>query len=135
MPICKQRTEVIAMVDPTTGQPLPSPDKPYLLLLIDEGAEDLEAGTFQVFHNRRDTFEFLTSTLGNYDLVNSYVLSGKLQFGSEVSIYSFLRMCMEKNYFPDHTEFTVEDLTSYLPPDLWDDNKLAALYRREIGVR
>lgn len=124
------KVEVMELFDPVTGAPIKKDDKSYLLLLVDSGSETYDEGQFMVLRGRRATFEFLISTLGNYDVIHSFILSGKIPFGKEVSIYSFMRLCITK-HFPD-SDVNVDELPVYVS-DGDSDIDLDRLYSQEIN--
>lgn len=114
MAIFKQRKQVVALVDPVTREPIEiEEDKPYLLILADAGSEDFEQGTWFAMRGRKTVFDYLISSLGNYELLHSYVLSGKISLGGEVSVYSFLRLCLTKHFVDGEHGLTVDELDSY----------------------
>ena len=144
MPIFKQTIDVLNFVDPQTQEDQEF-NKPYLLLLTPAGGYDYEAASiddgYKEFtgiglRGRRLTFDYLKDQLGNDDLIHSYVLSGKIPLGKEVSLYTFLRLCITQ-YFSKSTDgLTLEDLnalayeTSGIDPDKVD---LDILFSREAN--
>ena len=137
MPIFKQLKEVVQFVDPITKAPIKPDDKGYLLLLVDSGSEEFENGEFVGVRGRRAAFDYLISSLGAYDLIHSYVLSGKIPLGNEVSVYSFLRLCLEKHYTSGEAgDLTTDDLASYAQATEEESNTdLDLLYVSEMNRR
>lgn len=141
MPIFQQKIDVMGFVDTVTHED-EGFNKPYLVLLTEANSyenNDIQDGfrEFQAFgiRGRKVAFEHFQEQLGNYDLLHSYVLSGRIALGNEVTLYTFLRLCIEK-YFAQSTSMTVEDLdsiayqTSDVDPEKYDLN---VLYMRETG--
>lgn len=110
MPIFKDLKQVVSLVDPITREPIDIDEKGYLLLLVDASSDQFENGEFIAMRGRRATFEYLVSSLGNYDILHSYILSGKIALGGEVSVYSFMRLCLEKYYGSEDMGITVNEL-------------------------
>jgi len=129
MPIFK-KNPMEKVFDPITGRPVESDEKEFLLILVDRGSESTDEGSFVALRGRRATFDYLTSTLGNYDLLNSYVLTGNIPLGKEVSLYSFLRYYMETKF--QNSDFTTDDLVNYIDEIEYVD--LDARYSREINA-
>lgn len=133
MSILRERKEVVALHDPTTGQPIEFDEKPYLLLMVPAGSDDFESGEFYALRGRKNVYEWLVSQYPNFDILHSYVMSGNIKFGEEVSIYSFMRMLLEKRFGEEN--LTMEELIDFVldqNPDM-DESKLQALYLNEMN--
>ena len=142
MPVFRQTIDVLSITNPETLEEQEF-NKPYLILLTDAGTyEDRnDLDSFQEFNaiamrGRRAVFDYLKAQLGNDDLIHSYIMSGKISLGNEVSIYTFLRLCIIK-YFSQSTDgLTLEDLnaiayeTSGLDPERCN---LDVLFSREAN--
>ena len=142
MPLFQQKLDVMGFVDVNTHEEQEF-NKPYLIILtpannynIDEndGYKEYEAVGIR---GRRLVFDHFIDQLGNWDLYHSYVLSGNIPLGKEVTLYTFLRLCIEK-YFAQSSPITVDDLNGLffetnndLDPDKFD---LDILFRREVGI-
>lgn len=133
MPIFKNLKQVVEFVDPITKEPIQSDDKGYLLLLVEAGAGDFETGEFVAVRGRRIAFDYLANSLGNYDLIHSYVLSGKIPLGNEVSLYSFLRLCLEKHYTENEAGISLDDLAMYAQNENEASIDLDLLYVNELN--
>ena len=112
MPIFRERKQIVQLFDPTTREEVIIDDKPYLLLFVLVGSDTTDEGEWMALRGRETVFQYLLQAFMNYDCLNSYVMSGNLGLGKEVSIYSFLRMLIEK-YFPDQG-LTVDELDEYV---------------------
>ena len=145
MPIFKKKIEVMGFVNPETQEDLEF-DKPYLLLIKEfdqEGSVENELGDdYQEFNavamrGRRTVFDYLFNRLGSFDLIHSYVMSGNIPLGKEVSIYTFIRLCIIKYFAQSNNGLTVEELndityqTSNIDPEKFD---LDVYYSREINA-
>ena len=141
MPVFKQLLDVMGFVDVETKEDQEI-SKPYLILLTDAGCYDdteLE-DSFREFQalamrGRKAVFDYFCDLLGSYDLIHSYVMSGKIPLGKEVTLYSFLRLCVER-YFAQSSAISIDELdtmayqTSNVNPEKFDLN---ILYQRETG--
>ena len=95
MPIYKKLQSIVSKVDPNTGYDTAF-DKPYLFLLTRADSEDEESGEWMAIKGRKTSYESLREMCisGEYKLTRSWVLSGGITFGNEVSVYTFLRQCI-----------------------------------------
>ena len=147
MPIFKKKIDVMGFVNPETGENQEF-NKPYLLIIKelgdDEGGglEDEVGDDYQEFtgtvglRGRRVVFDYLCQRLGSFDMIHSYVLSGNIPLGKEVSIYSFIRLCVTNYFAQSNNGLTLEELeglayqTSNVDPEKFD---LDVLFQRECG--
>ena len=146
MPIFKKKIDVMGFVNTETGEDQGF-NKPYLLIikeLGDEGGglEDEVGDDYQEFtgtvglRGRRVVFDYLCQRLGSFDMIHSYVLSGNIPLGKEVSIYSFIRLCITNYFAQSNNGLTLEELeglayqTSNVDPEKFD---LDVLFQRECG--
>lgn len=140
MAIFKQLIDVMGIIDPETKEDQEF-GKPYLLLLTQANTYSEEQEDYREFdaiaiRGRRVVYDFIHGQLGNDDLIHSYIMSGKIPLGSEVSLYTFMRLCITK-YFPKSTEgLTLDELnalayeTSDLDPETFN---LDVLFNREAN--
>lgn len=141
MPIFKKLQSIVDQYDTTTGMDL-SIDKPYLILLVEVGDDDVTHGEFVAIKGRKDAYDYLATygINGNYNILKSFILSGGITFGNEVSIYTFCRMCVE-NY-----QYDYENTTDYLnamarntalenEQDYIDDAWLDRFYMAELNAK
>lgn len=136
MPIFNDLKQVVSLVDPITREPIDIDEKGYLLLLVDANSDQFENGEFIAMRGRRATFEYLVSSIGNYDILHSYILSGKIALGGEVSVYSFMRLCLEKYYGSEDMGITVnelDDMAIATSIDSEDKINLNMLYVNELN--
>lgn len=141
MPIFKKLQSIVDQYDTTTGMDL-AIDKPYLILLVEVGDEDTTHGEFVAIKGRKDAYNYLTTygINGNYNILKSFILSGGITFGNEVSIYTFCRMCVE-NYQYDSVD-TLDYLNTMArntaldnDQEYIDDAWLERFYRQELNAK
>ena len=139
MPIFKRLKSIVERVDTSTGMDL-GINKDYLLLLVPIGEEDLTQGEFVAIKGRKEAYNYLKTHVanGNYNILNSFILSGGITFGNEVSIYTFMRLCIE-NYqydYPDELAY-IGDMcvNTALNPDSITDEYLDRFYAEEISAK
>lgn len=142
MSIFKELTSVLGFEDSELQKELESGNKPYLVLLkeAEEPQDDDSYQEYQAFaiRGRENVFNILTEQLGSYDLLHSYILSGKIPLGKEVSVYSFLRLCIETHFKNASKGITVDELNSmvYIANDhIPESFDLDAFYTVEINKR
>lgn len=109
MAIFKKLTGIVDIVDKETGLK-DSIDKPYLILYVTydaipdpETGEFLE-GEFKAIRGRKACYRYIMDELNIYNInpLKSFILAGEITFGNEVSVYTFIRQCIEKyNYDND----------------------------------
>ena len=142
MPVLKHLKTIVDRIDLNTGLNT-NFDKPYLLLLVPADTEDQEltSGEWLALRGRKEVYDYLMEYVanGNYILLKSFVLSGGITFGNEVSVYTFLRLCIDKFKYG-----TLEDLT-YLDQIAIDTanivnisttpQELAQFYSNELSQR
>nr|DAK28974.1 MAG TPA: hypothetical protein [Caudoviricetes sp.] len=140
MAIFKEVKNVVDLFDPATKEAVEIDNKPYLLLfaLIGEGTME---GEWLALRGRKTTFEYLKSACLSYDCLNSYVLTGGITLGKEVSLYSFMRVMVER-YYQDEQDIldTITDhVLDTLNNNADDENKffeekdLDLIYFKEIN--
>ena len=102
MPIFKRLKSIVEVADTTTGMDT-GINKPYLLLLVNVGEEDTTQGEFVAIKGRQAAYRYLKDYVitGNYNILASQILSGGITFGNEVSIYTFMRLCIEQYQYAD----------------------------------
>lgn len=139
MPIFTEKRQVIALADPVTKEEQEF-DKPYLLMLTPANTyEDEYDDGYREFNGvamrgRKAVFDYLMSSLGNDDLIHSYILSGNIPLGKEVSLYTFLRICITV-YFKQSSEITLENLNNvaFETSDINQDTDLDIIFSREAN--
>lgn len=136
MPLFTKKKQVVQMFDLETKKNLDfEEDKPYLVLLQDIDADrdqDTQTGRFIATRGRSSVFWYLESEIYNIDPIHSYVMSGKIPLGSEVSVYSFIRLCVEKNKVDDFS-INLEELEEFIHSSIDRDVDLNLLYNSEIN--
>jgi hypothetical protein len=140
MPLFKKKLDVMGFVNTETHEDLEF-NKPYLLLIKKEGGMENELGDdYQEYdayamRGRREVFDFLTQRLGSFDTIHSYVMSGAIPLGKEVSVYTFIRLCITK-YFAQSSDISIEELndislqTSNVDVERFDTE---VFYNRELN--
>lgn len=138
MTIFKEKKQVVQLIDVNTGTDQQF-DKPYLLLLREFTGDIITEETEFIgvpIRGRKEAFIYVSSGLGNYDLLNSYVMSGRIQLGQEVSLYTFMRLCVQNKKIPldcidgitvDHLNSIVFDMY----PEL-DEEYLERVYKNDL---
>ena len=136
MPLHKrddQLKSVIQFANPTTGEFEDiALEKPYLILIqdVDYATDDeYHEGTFVSVRGREAAFAYLESQAFGVDMTTSFVMTGHIHLGEEVSIYSFMRHCIENKKVS--TEITVEDLNEYVA-EMHPSIDLNLLYATEM---
>lgn len=136
MPIFKnkQKKQVVELIDRETGREIEIEAKPYLLILSNlDGDDDFVAneGKWIKIEGRTSVIGYLCSDFYNINPLESYILTGKIPLGSEVSVYSFLRFCIEYN--KGDVGLTIEDMDNHIHSTINRDINLNAVYAREIN--
>ena len=137
MALFNQLKTVVDVIDPKTKKPIElAEDKPYLVILTDIGAYEEEDDYFAEkqcikMRGRQALYDYLLETMGSYDLVHSYILSGGLKLGQECSIYTFLRLSIQKQNV-DPSWLTLDELNDYVRRDN-DSINLDLLYNSELN--
>jgi len=146
MPMLKPLMEVVDRIDPNTGLS-EKVNQPYLLIIKEYGEEEKDPyevsdsmyeGTAYAMRGRRITFNFIIESLNiyNVDLLKSYILSGNLTLGRERSLYTFLRLCIEKyryggiDYTTDILNQSVIDAYAAEGKEITETH-LASIYNQE----
>lgn len=138
MTIFKEKKQVVQLIDVNTGADQQF-DKPYLLLLREFTGDIITEETEFIgvpIRGRKEAFIYVSSGMGNYDLLNSYVMSGRIQLGQEVSLYTFMRLCIQNKKIPlDCIDgMTVDHLNSIvfvMYPEL-DEEYLERVYKNDL---
>lgn len=116
MTIFKNLKSVVQLYDKETKEPISMPEvKPYLLILLDNstylnGDEDFREGQWVSIRGRQAIFDYLVSNMGNYDMLHSFVLTGKIKLGQEISVYSFMRSLIQGNKVENTGNITIDEL-------------------------
>lgn len=138
MTIFKEKKQVVQLIDVNTGSDQQF-DKPYLLLLREFTGDIITEETEFTgvpIRGRKEAFIYVSSGLGNYDLLNSYVMSGRIQLGQEVSLYTFMRLCIQNKKIPSDCMdgITIDHLNSIvfdMYPEL-DEEYLERVYKNDL---
>lgn len=142
MPLFREKKTVIKMFDPITKAPINNDEeKPYLVIFRDvddeedttDYAGEAITGRYIAVRGRISAFEYIKSELYNIDPTKSYVFAGNIPLGKEVSVYSFIRLCLEKNMVDESDSFNIEELNDYIINNLGIDVDLNLLYNSEIN--
>lgn len=108
MAIFKKLLSIVDIVDKNTGLN-DNIDKPYLILYVlydaipdPETGEYLE-GQFKAIRGRKNCYKYIMEELNIYNInpLKSFILSGNIVFGNEVSVYTFIRQCIERYNYGD----------------------------------
>lgn len=124
MAIFRKKKKVMMFFNPVTGEEIDKDiDKPYLLLLKDLNSEKDDGGQWYPFRGRQTVFDFMYSQLGNWDLLESYVMSGSMRLGQEISLYTFMRYCItNKKVEQDKGEpLTLDELNNMVLMSMGED--------------
>ena len=139
MPIFKRLKSIVEVADTTTGMDT-GINKPYLLLLVNVGEEDTTQGEFVAIKGRQAAYRYLKDYVitGNYNILASQILSGGITFGNEVSIYTFMRLCIEQYQYDaqDQLEY-LDDMVqnTSLDPDNTTPEYLVRFYSQELTAK
>lgn len=137
MAIFTKKKSVVDIYDTKTGLNIQN-DRPYLILLVPIDQEENTSGEFVALKGRKDTYNYCKDYIlsGGYDIVRSQIMSDGINFGREVSLYTFLRLCIE--YFKYDEEDQLEILNrvtieSYIKPESISYESLARFYNNECS--
>ena len=139
MAIFRELKNVMGYVDPQTQEDSVF-DKPYLVLLTeanayeDNGDDDYRTFDAIAIRGRKTLFDHIVSQLGNYDLIHSYIMSGSIPLGKEVTLYTFLRQCIE-HHFRQSSEVSLDDIDSAARMACNAEADLDLIYNLDIGKR
>ena len=110
MAIFPERINVVILYDDNNNAV--QLEKFYLILLADLDAEDANDGKWVVLEGRQSVINYLSGEFYNgIDPLKSYILTGNIRLGNEVSVYSFLRAMLNR---PDvETSISLDELDEY----------------------
>ena len=110
MAIFPERINVVTLYDDNNNAV--QLEKFYLILLADLDAEDANEGKWVVLEGRQSVINYLSGEFYNgIDPLKSYILTGNIRLGNEVSVYSFLRAMLTR---PDvETSISLDELDEY----------------------
>ena len=110
MAIFPERINVVTLYDDNNNAV--QLEKFYLILLADLDAEDANEGKWVVLEGRQSVINYLSGEFYNgIDPLKSYILTGNIRLGNEVSVYSFLRAMLAR---PDvETSISLDELDEY----------------------
>ena len=111
MAIFPERINVVTLYDDNNNAV--QLEKFYLILLADLDAEDANEGKWVVLEGRQSVINYLSGEFYNgIDPLKSYILTGNIRLGNEVSVYSFLRAMLSR---PDvATSIRLDELNEYV---------------------
>ena len=111
MAIFPERINVVTLYDDNNNAV--QLEKFYLILLADLDAEDANEGKWVVLEGRQSVINYLSGEFYNgIDPLKSYILTGNIRLGNEVSVYSFLRAMLSR---PDvETSISLDELNEYV---------------------
>ena len=110
MAIFPERINVVTLYDDNNNAV--QLEKFYLILLADLDVEDANEGKWVVLEGRQSVINYLSGEFYNgIDPLKSYILTGNIRLGNEVSVYSFLRAMLNR---PDvETSISLDELDEY----------------------
>lgn len=135
MPMVEELINVIKRFDENGNEILPDGPRVYLCLLelMDEqriwesfmgfkdGADSPEGKAYYIGMDgtlkstREETFLYLQSMLSEMNLLKSYVMTQNQTLKTNITAYSFMRMCLESDkVISASAEVTVEDLNDHV---------------------
>lgn len=137
MAIFKQTRPVVDIIDTNTGMNVQF-DRPYLLLLVPSGQEENTSGEFVTLKGRKETYQYCNDFVisGGYDILRSQILSDGINFGKEVSLYTFLRLCIEHYKYDNEDQLIVLNqvtIETYIKPESINEEILSRFYNRECN--
>lgn len=138
MAFFKKTRTIVDIVDPNTGLNT-NAERQYLILLVPAGQEDNTSGEFVAIKGRKDAYRYCNDyviSAGSYDILRSQILSEGINFGKEVSLYTFLRLAIEYYKYDDIEQLDLlNQITSetYLDPDKITPEYLARFYNQECN--
>ena len=111
MAIFPERINVVTLYDDNNNEV--QLEKFYLILLADLDAETENEGKWVVLEGRQSVINYLSDEFYNgIDPLKSYILTGNIRLGNEVSVYSFLRAMLSR---PDvATSIKLDELNEYV---------------------
>ena len=111
MAIFTERINVVTLYDDNNNEV--QLEKFYLILLADLDAEAENEGKWVVLEGRQSVINYLSDEFYNgIDPLKSYILTGNIRLGNEVSVYSFLRAMLAR---PDvATSIKLDELNEYV---------------------
>lgn len=106
MAIFKKLLNIVDVVDQETGLS-DNIDKPYLILYVtydriaDPDTGEYLDGEFKAIRGRKACYKYIMEELNIYNInpLKSFILSGNIVFGNEVSVYTFIRQCIERYHY------------------------------------
>lgn len=146
MAIFRKKKKVMSFFNTETGDEINNSDdfKNYLLLLKDIDSDETDGGEWYPFTGRQTLYDFLYSQLGNWDLLNSYIITGNLKLGEEISVYTFLRYSISENKIDQSSKpLEINELNLFVERTLDEeelekigeelDVKLETIYTKELN--
>lgn len=131
MPIFKQKKQIVTLVDPETKQPIDIEEKAFLLILQDMDPDDADSGRWVKIRGRSSIIYYLSSEVFNIDPIHSFIFTGKIPLGSEVSVYSFLRHYCVK--YPEMSKsINMDEVEAHILAE-YPDIDLNLLFNQEMN--
>lgn len=135
MALFKKTRSVVDVIDRNTGLN-ENIERQYLLLLIPAGQEDNTAGEFVAIKGRKEVYRYCSDYIisGGYDIARSQILSEGINFGKEVSLYTFLRLAIDVYKYDEPEQIDIIDqitIENYILPDKLTPESLYRFYNQE----
>lgn len=135
MSLFKKNKSVVDVIDTATGLNT-NIDKQYLLLLIPVGQEENTSGEFVALKGRKEVYQYCSDYVVNagYDIARSQILSEGINFGREVSLYTFLRLAIEVYHYDEIEQLDIINqitIENYIVPDKLTPESLYRFYNQE----
>ena len=86
----------------------PPEEREYLLLLTFYG----ETCTFQGVVGRQETFDYLKAVIEDIDIGSSMVLAETVPFKDRITVYEFMKKCIDEELIQNNDGFDIEDYYS-----------------------
>lgn len=138
MALFKKTRTVVDIIDTNTGLNT-NAERQYLILLVPAGQEDNTNGEFVALKGRKDVYRYCNDYVissGSYDIIRSQILSEGINFGKEVSLYTFLRLAIEYYKYDDIEQLDILNqlaIETYIFPDKLTPESLARFYNQECS--
>lgn len=87
-------------------------EKKYLVLLFSEDDDNESDRTWTIITGRQNVFDYLKNLLitESFSADNSYILSGDQKFENALTVYRFMKLCIEnENVYCNTDEFDIEE--------------------------
>lgn len=100
----------------------PADERKYLLLLTsnDDSEEGLSNEWFSVI-GRQEAFDLIVLFADNIDIQNSYILAETIRMKDAIPVFSFLKMCIDKELVQNPTGFDYSDYATEIFDDIEEE--------------